>query len=82
MIERSPDRAIDHVVDALDVETYLICDTPAEGHLLALRLAQELRLEDVDVMQEEFDGFGMRVRIRATIHRPAGRYGWLKGGTP
>ena len=69
--------ALSHVIDAVDVETYLLCDSAQEGHALARLLGRELNLGDVDVMFEEFDGYGIRVRLRAMIHRPAARYGWL-----
>jgi hypothetical protein len=76
-----PSDAISHVLDAIDVETYLVCASVHEGHELARRLGRELNLGDVDVMFEEFDGYGVRVRFRSMVHRPAARYGWLdKGG--
>ena len=80
MTEYTSARALAHVVDALDIETYLVCRDAREGHALALQLGRELNLGDVDIMFEDFDGYGVRVRLRATIHRPAGHYGWLEGG--
>lgn len=70
--------AITTVLDALDVETYLVCASAQEGHALALQLGCEMNLGEVDVMFEEFDGYGLRVRLRKYVHRPAGRYGWLE----
>ena len=69
--------AISHVIDAIDIETYLLCSSLQEGHELSRRLGRELNLGDVDVMFEEFDGYGVRVRLRAMIHRPSARYSWL-----
>ncbi len=69
--------ALSSVLDALDIETYLVCSSVQEGHELARRLGRELNLGDVDVMFEEFDGYGIRVRLRAMVHRPAARYAWL-----
>jgi hypothetical protein len=69
--------ALSRVIDAIDIETYLVCPSAQEGHELARRLGRELNLGDVDVMFEEFDGYGIRVRLRAMIHRPAARYAWL-----
>lgn len=72
-----PGPALHRVLDAVDVETYLVCSSPQEGRDLARLLGRELNLGDVDVMFEEFDGFGVRVRLRAMVHRPAARYAWL-----
>ena len=65
------------VLDAVDVETYLVCSSAQEGRDLARLLGRELNLGDVDVMFEEFDGYGVRVRLRAMVHKPATRYAWL-----
>ena len=73
--------ALSRVLDAVDVETYLVCSSAQEGRNLARLLGRELNLGDVDVMFEEFDGYGVRVRLRAMVHRPAARYAWL-GETP
>lgn len=69
--------ALARVLDAIDVETYLVCSTAQEGRDMARLLGRELNLGDVDVMFEEFDGYGARVRFRAMVHRPAARYAWL-----
>jgi hypothetical protein len=70
--------ALHSVVDAIDIETYLACSDAKKGHALALRLGKEMNLGDVDIMFEEFDGYGVRVRLRKYIHRPAQRYHWLE----
>ena len=72
-----PAPALSRVLDAVDVETYLVCSSAQEGRELARLLGRELNLGDVDVMFEEFDGYGVRVRLRAMVHRPASRYAWL-----
>ena len=48
-----------------------------EHELRRAAIGETQYLGDVDVMFEEFDGYGVRVRLRAMIHRPAARYGWL-----
>lgn len=70
--------ALSKVVDALDIETYLLCSDAQQGHTLALQLGKEMNLGDVDVMFEEFDGYGVRVRLRKYVHRPAQKYQWLE----
>ena len=69
--------ALSRVLDAVDVETYLVCSSAQEGRDMARLLGRELNLGDVDVMFEEFDGYGVRVRLRAMVHKPAARYSWL-----
>lgn len=70
--------ALSKVVDALDIETYLMCRDEKQGHALALQLGKEMNLGDIDVMFEEFDGYGVRVRLRKYVHRPAQHYHWLE----
>ena len=70
--------ALDAVMDGLDIETYLVCGSEREGKDLALRLGQELHLGEVDIMYQEFDGYGMRVRLRKYVHRPGELYRWLR----
>jgi hypothetical protein len=70
--------AFDKVMDGLDIETYLVCSDRQEGKRLALQLGKEMNLGDIDIMFEEFDGYGMRVRLRKYIYRPGNTYRWLK----
>lgn len=70
--------ALNAVIDAVDIETYLVCSTAQQGHALALQLGREMNLGEIDVMFEEFDGYGVRLRLRKYIHRPAQQYSWLE----
>jgi hypothetical protein len=65
-----------HVLDALDVETFLVCTSEAEGKNLALSLMRNLGFKDVDLVFIRFQGSGVRVRIRAYINRPGDNYPW------
>ena len=69
--------ALAHVLDALDVETFLVCTSEAEGKHLALTLMKDLGFKDVDVVFIRFQGAGARVRVRAYINRPGDKYPWL-----
>ena len=69
--------ALAHVLDALDVETFLVCTSEAEGKQLALTLMKDLGFQDVDVVFIRFQGSGVRVRVRAYINRPGDKYPWL-----
>jgi hypothetical protein len=69
--------AFNNVMDGLDIETYLVCSDVQEGKRLALQLGKEMNLGDVDIMFEEFDGYGIRVRLRKYIVKPGQAYPWL-----
>mgnify|MGYP007011861401 FL=1 len=70
--------AMDRVMDALDIETYLVCKDANEGKMLALQLGREMNLGDVDIMFEEYDGYGVRVRLRKYVYKPGNHYRWLR----
>lgn len=72
------EKAIDRIMDAIDIETYIVCSSQIEGKKFALQLGQEMNLGEIDIMFEEFDGYGMRVRLRKYIHKPGNKYSWLK----
>lgn len=69
--------ALEHIMDALDIETYLVCKDENEGKKLALQLGRELNLGEIDIMYQEFDGYGMRVRLRKYIYKPGNFYKYL-----
>lgn len=68
---------IERITDALDVETFLVCDNEEHGKKLALQLMKNLGFEDVDLVFIEHIGAGARIRARAYIHRSGDKYGWL-----
>lgn len=64
-------------MDAVDVETYFICDTEAQGRTMMLEMLKAMGFTDVDIVFIQHIGPGARVRGRAYVHRPADKYGWL-----
>jgi len=70
--------ALEHIMDAIDIETYIICKDENEGKKLALQLGQEMNLGEVDIMYQEFDGYGMRVRLRKYVYKPGNVYKYLQ----
>jgi len=70
--------ALTHVLDALDVETFLVCLSEAEGKYLALQMMKDMGFDDIDVVFIRFQGVGVRVRVRAYINRPGDKYPWLE----
>jgi len=70
-------KALEKIMDALDIETYLVCQDEKEGKLLVQQLGEELNLGDLDIMFAEYDGYGMRVRLRKYVYKPGNKYNWL-----
>lgn len=73
-------KAIEKIVDALDIETFFLCDNEEEAKELAGMLVQELKLPHGDIVFLEYKGLGARVRIRSYIHHPGDHYRWLEKG--
>jgi hypothetical protein len=73
-------KAMNQVLDALDIETFLVCKSAEEGKVLAENLMSELNLPHGDIVFLEHHGPGARVRIRAYIHHPGDHYRWLDQG--
>ena len=71
-------KSLTRVLDALDVETFLVCASEAEGKHLALTLMNELGFKDADVVFIKFQGAGVRVRARAYVNKPGDNYPWLE----
>lgn len=75
--------ARDRILDACDLETFLLCANVEEGRRLSRQLMQELGFRDVDVVSCEMGGPGARVRLRGYVNRPSARYTWRRaGGSP
>ena len=73
-------KVYEHVLDALDIETFLICQNEAEGKRLALQLLTDMGLKDIDIVFIEHNGPGARVRARGNIYKPGDHYHWLNPG--
>lgn len=71
-------RAFDRIIDAVDVETFLLCADEEEAKELAAALMAELGLPNGDLVFVEHNGVGARVRLRSYIHRPGEHYHWLQ----
>ena len=69
--------ALERVMDAIDIETYIVCKDENEGKKFALQLGQEMNLGEIDIMYQEFDGYGVRVRLRKYVYKPGNIYKYL-----
>jgi hypothetical protein len=68
----------DRIMDALDIETFIVCRDEAEGAEIMGRIMGEMGLRDIDIVFCQHLGPGARVRARGYIFRAGERYGWLK----
>jgi len=58
-----------NVMDAIDIETFLVCSSESEG--------KELAIQDADIVFIQYQGPGARVRVRGYVYKPGASYGWL-----
>ncbi len=66
------------IVDAVDLETVLLCESEAEAKRLAMELLKELGFKQGDIIALEFTGMSARVRLRGNVYKPGDHYGWLE----
>ena len=69
---------LDKIVDALDIETFVVCRDEEEGKEIMLRIMGGMGLRDMDIVYCQHLGPGARIRARGYIFRAGHRYGWLK----
>ena len=65
------------IMDALDVETFFVCDNEQQGRNLMLEMLKSWGFHDVDIVFAQHVGPGTRIRGRAYTYRPADKYAWL-----
>jgi len=70
-------KLLNHVVDAIDLETYIFCDSEEEGKKLTLDFMAAIGLTDSDIVFIEYKGIGARVRSRGYVYKPGDSYQWL-----
>jgi hypothetical protein len=70
-------KALEKVMDAIDIETFLVCHDEEEGKKLSLQLMQELGFKDISIVFIQHQGPGARVRLRGYIYKPGDQYDWL-----
>lgn len=69
---------LDRIVDALDIETFIVCRDEEEGMEIMRRIMGDMGLKDIDIVYCQHLGPGARLRARGYIFRAGDRYGWLK----
>lgn len=68
---------VEYIMDALDVETFFVCQNEEQGRNYMISLLKKWGFTDVNVVFAQYEGPGVRVRGRAYIYRPADKYRWL-----
>jgi ABC-type nitrate/sulfonate/bicarbonate transport system ATPase subunit len=70
---------LDSIIDALDVETFVVAKDENEAKEIIKKIMTEMGLKDIDIVYCQHLGPGARVRARGYIFRAGDKYGWLKG---
>jgi hypothetical protein len=70
--------ARDLIVDALDIESFLLCESEAEAKDLIAKLMQSLGIARHVIVSLDFNGPGAHFRVRAYMNKPGDNYTWLK----
>lgn len=70
-------RVLSQVVDAIDIETVVICDSELQAKEYGWALLKQLGLEG-DIVGVQFTGSAARLRLRGNIYLPGDRYHWDK----
>jgi hypothetical protein len=71
------DNVTSRVLDAIDIETFLVCESENEAKTLMAQLMQKIGLNDINMVFIEQHATGARVRARGYLYKPGDRYGWL-----
>ncbi len=66
------------VVDAIDLETVVLCTSEAEAKGIGLELLKALGFQDGDIVSVAFTGMSARIRLRGNVFKPGDKYHWEK----
>ncbi len=70
--------ARDTIVDALDIESFLLCESEKEAKELIAKLMQSMGFARHVIVSLDFNGPGAHFRARAYMNKPGDNYTWLK----
>lgn len=68
----------DKIVDALDIEGFILCKDEKEAHDLIPQLMKEMGMTQIEIVSLEFSGPGAQVHVRAYLNKPGNNYTWLQ----
>lgn len=70
--------ARDLIVDSLDLESFVLCESEKEARELIAKLMQSLGLPRFVIVSLDFNGPGAHFRARAYMNKPGDTYTWLQ----
>lgn len=66
------------LVDALDIESFVLCKSEKEARELIGELMRSFDITRYVVVSLDFNGPGAHFRVRAYINKPGESYTWLR----
>lgn len=76
--ETSLSNARDHIVDAMDIESFVLCESEKEAKELIAQLMQSMGVARHVIVSLDFNGPGAHFRVRAYMNKPGDNYTWLR----
>jgi hypothetical protein len=70
--------ARDTIVDALDIESFVLCESEKEAKELIVNLMTSFGLTRYVIVSLDFNGPGAHFRVRAYTNKPGDTYTWLQ----
>jgi hypothetical protein len=70
--------ARDAIVDAMDIESFLLCESEKEAKDLIGQLMESLGISRYVIVSLDFNGPGAHFRARAYMNKPGDNYTWLR----
>ncbi|HHY13451.1 MAG TPA: hypothetical protein GX526_02240 [Thermoanaerobacterales bacterium] len=70
--------AFRQILDAVDIETYVICESESDCREIIYDVLKEIGFKDISIVFLEHNGAGARVRARGYIYKPGDTYDWLR----
>lgn len=70
--------ARDHIVDAMDIESFVLCESVKEAKKLISQLMQSMGITRHVIVSLDFNGPGAHFRVRAYMNKPGDHYTWLR----
>ncbi len=60
----------DPIVDALDIEGFILCQDEKEARELVPQLLKEMGMTQMEIVSLEFNGLRAHVQVRAYLNKP------------
>ncbi|HEX4350496.1 MAG TPA: hypothetical protein VH251_08915 [Verrucomicrobiae bacterium] len=70
--------ARDAIVDALDIESFVLCESENDAKTLVGKLMESLGLPRFVIVSLDFNGPGAHFRVRVYMNKPGDSYSWLQ----